>query len=85
MDIETLLYRAAGDRICEIRFAADKALTQRLLNMSVARLPPVQASERTTRQRYKKMKNETEKWGKKIPTEAMRPRGFFIMFPVGLS
>lgn len=41
MDIETMLYRAAGDRICEIRFAADKALTQRLLNMSVARLPPV--------------------------------------------
>ena len=30
--------------------AADKTLTQRLLYMSIARLPPVQASERTTGQ-----------------------------------
>ena len=45
------------DRIYQIRVAADKTLTQRLFNMSVARLPPVRTSERTTAQKYEKRMN----------------------------
>ena len=45
-------------RSCEVQAAADKTLTQRLFNMSVARLPPVRTSERTTAQKYKKIKME---------------------------
>ncbi len=53
MDIEHC-FTVRLDRIYQIRVAADKALTQRLLNMSVARLPPIRTSERTTVQKYKK-------------------------------
>lgn len=53
MDIEHC-FTVRLDRIYQIRVAADKALTQRLFNMSVARLPPIRASERTTVQKYKK-------------------------------
>jgi hypothetical protein len=71
MDIETLLYRAAGDRICEIRFAADKALTQRLFNMSVARLPPVRLRNEQRGKNTKKIK--IKRIMKKSPTAAILP------------
>ena len=40
-------------RTCEILYAADKTLTQRLLYMSVARLPPVRLRNEQRLQKYK--------------------------------
>ena len=42
------------DRIYQIRVAADKTLTQRLLYMSDVRLLSIRTLERTTWQKYKK-------------------------------
>ena len=64
MGIEHCLTMRMDDEFAKFTRAADKTLTQRLFNMSVARLPPVRTSERTTRQRYEingKVKTENGK------------------------
>ena len=72
-------------RICEVPQAADKTLTQRLLNMSVARLPPARTSERTTWQKYEingKWKTENGKvFGKDAGIVLFSPFHYSSGFP----